>query len=315
MKGSILLAATGWDNALWARLFSEASGRHVHVDPDGRDDDNVHYAIVWKQPPGSLKNLKNLKVIFSLGAGVDHVFRDPHVPDVPIVRVVSDDLTNRMSEFIVWQVLDHHRMGPNYRQQQRDRVWLEDRSQPAAKDITVGVMGLGVLGGDAARKLKGIGFQVTGWSRSAHALDGIPTFHGTDGLAPFLAGLDMLVCLLPLTPDTAGFINESLIRRMTKRGPLGAPVIINAGRGGLQIETDILAALDSGLLSAVSLDVFQQEPLPADSLLWAHPKVTITPHAAAASDPYALVQPIVDQMEAFDRGEPLRNVVDRKHQY
>lgn len=315
MKGSILLAATGWDNALWARLFGEASRRQVHVYPDGRDDDTVHYAIVWKQPPGSLKNLKNLKVIFSLGAGVDHVFRDPHVPDVPIVRVVSDDLTNRMSEFIIWQVLDHHRMGPKYRQQQRDKVWLEDRSQAAAKDITVGVMGLGVLGGDAARKLMGLGFNVTGWSRSAHRLDGIKTYHGADGLEPFMAGIDMLVCLLPLTPDTAGVLNMELIRRMNKRGPLGAPVIINAGRGGLQNEADILAALDLGLLSAVSLDVFQTEPLPSESTFWAHPKVTITPHAAAASDPYALVQPIVDQMEAFDRGEPLRNLVDRKHQY
>lgn len=315
MKGSILLAATGWDNVLWSRLFSERSGRQVFIDPDGRDEESIHYAIVWKQPAGSLKNLKNLKVIFSLGAGVDHVFRDPHVPDVPVVRVVSDDLTNRMSEFVVWQVLDHHRMGPKYRQQQREKIWFEDRSQPAAKDITVGVMGLGVLGGDAARKLKGIGFIVTGWSRSPHRLDDIETFHGEHGLAPFLAGLDMLVCLLPLTPDTAGILDAPLIGKMTKRGLLGAPVIINAGRGGLQNEVDLLAALDAGLLSAVSLDVFQSEPLPPDSPFWVHPKVTVTPHAAAASDPYALVQPIVDQMEAFDRGEALRNVVDRMHQY
>ena len=206
-------------------------------------------------------------------------------------------------------------MGPKYRQQQRDRIWLEDRSQAAAKDITVGIMGLGVLGGDVARKLKGLGFKVTGWSRSAHRLDGIKTFDGADGLEPFLAGLDMLVCLLPLTPGTAGVIDMQLIRQMKKRGPLGAPVIINAGRGGLQKEADILAALDSGLLSAVSLDVFQTEPLPPESPFWAHPKVTITPHAAAASDPYALVQPIVDQMDAFDRGEPLRSLVDRAHQY
>ena len=315
MKGAILLAATGWDNDLWARLFGEASGRQVFIDPEGRDEDSIEYAIVWKQPPGSLARLKNLKVIFSLGAGVDHIFRDPHVPDVPIVRVVSNDLTNRMSEFVVWQVLDHHRMGPKYRRQQRDRIWLEDRSQPAAKDIAVGVMGLGVLGGDAARKLKALGFNVTGWSRSPHALEGIETFHGADGLPQFLAGLDMLVCLLPLTPDTAGIINAQLIGQMTKRGPLGAPTLINAGRGGLQNEADILAALDGGLLSAVSLDVFQQEPLPSDSPFWTHPKVTITPHAAAASDPYALVQPIVDQMEAFDRGEALKNLVDRKHQY
>lgn len=315
MKGAILLAATGWDNALWSRLFSESSGRKVFILPDGRDDESVHYAIVWKQPPGSLKNLKNLKVIFSLGAGVDHVFRDPQVPDVPIVRVVSDDLTNRMSEFVVWQVLDHHRMGRKYRQQQHEKIWFEDRSQLAAKDLTIGVMGLGVLGGDAARKLKLMGFNVTGWSRSPHSLDGIDTFHGEAGLVPFLRQIDMLVCLLPLTPDTAGILNAKLIGQMTKHGPLGAPVIINAGRGGLQNEADILAALDGGQLSAVSLDVFQTEPLAQDSPFWAHPNVTITPHAAAASDPYALVQPIVDQMEAFDRGEPLRNVVDRKHQY
>lgn len=315
-KGGILLAATGWDSALWSRMFAEAApGRRVFVDPDGRTDDSIHYAIVWKQPAGSLSGLANLKAIFSLGAGVDHVFRDPHVPDVPIVRVVSPDLTNRMSEYVVWQVLDHHRMGPKYRRQQLDRIWHEDRSQPAAKDITVGMLGLGVLGGDAAQKLRSMGFAVTGWSRSAHALDGVRTYHGEDQLAAFLAGVDMLVCLLPLTPATAGILSMRLFRMMAKRGPLGAPMLINAGRGGLQNEADILAALDQGLLSAASLDVFETEPLPTDSMLWAHPKVTVTPHAAAASDPFALVKPIVDQMDAFDRGEPLKNLVDRRQQY
>lgn len=315
-KGGILLAATGWDSALWSRMFEEAApGRKVFVDPDGRTDDSIEYAIVWKQPPGSLAGLKNLKVIFSLGAGVDHVFRDSQVPDVPIVRVVSQDLTNRMSEYVVWQVLDHHRMGPKYRQQQRGKVWLEDRTQPAAKDITIGMLGLGVLGSDAALKLKALGFQVTGWSRSAHDLEGIRTFHGADQIPEFLAGVDMLVCLLPLTPATANMLAMPLFEKLTKRGPLGAPVLINAGRGGLQNEADILAALDTGLLSAVSLDVFQQEPLPVDSPFWSHPNVTLTPHAAAASDPFALVKPIVDQMDANDRGEPLKNLVDRKHQY
>ncbi len=315
-KGGILLAATGWDSALWSRMFTDAApGRQVFVDPDGRTDDSVDYAIVWKQPAGSLAGLKNLKVIFSLGAGVDHVFRDPLVPDVPIVRVVSNDLTNRMSEYVVWQVLDHHRMGPKYRRQQQDAIWLEDRSQPAAKDITIGMLGLGVLGSDAAMKLKVMGFNVTGWSRSHHHLDGIPTFHGQEQMPAFLAGVDMLVCLLPLTPATANMLAMPMFEMMTKRGPLGAPVLINAGRGGLQNEKDILAALDIGTLSAVSLDVFQQEPLPVDSPFWSHPKVTLTPHAAAASDPFSLVKPIVDQMDAFDRGEPLRNLVDRKHQY
>ena len=315
-KGGILLAATGWDSAVWSRMFAqEAPGRKVFVDPDGRTDDSVEYAIVWKQPAGSLAGLKNLKVIFSLGAGVDHVFRDPEVPDVPIVRVVSNDLTNRMSEYVAWQVLEHHRMGPKYRSQQRDKLWLEDRNQPAAKDITVGMLGLGVLGSDAARKLKALGFSVTGWSRSPHALAGVHTFHGADQLPEFLSGVDVLVCLLPLTPATANLLAMPLFEKMTKRGPLGAPVLINAGRGGLQNEADILAALDNGILSAVSLDVFNQEPLPSHSPFWSHPNVTLTPHAAAASDPFALVGPIVDQMDAFDRGEPLKNMVDRQHQY
>jgi glyoxylate/hydroxypyruvate reductase len=316
MRGGILFAATGWDSGDWVSLLQEAApDRSVFIDPDGRTDDSIRYAIVWKQPPGSLSALKNLKVIFSLGAGVDHVFRDPEVPDVPIVRAVSDDLTNRMSEYIVWQVLDHHRMGRKYRQQQGEKIWLEDRSQPAARDITVGMLGLGVLGKDAAQKLIALGFTVTGWSRSPQEIGRVRSWHGPSQLPEFLAGVDILVCLLPLTPATADILSMSLFQHMTKRGPLGAPVLINAGRGGLQNEAGILAGLERGILSAVSLDVFQEEPLPADSPFWRHPKVTITPHAAAASDPLALVRPIVDQMKAFERGEPLRHVVDRKLQY
>jgi glyoxylate/hydroxypyruvate reductase len=315
-RGDILLAATGWDTDVWSKKFSDAAqGRRVFVYPDGVDAPSIQYAIVWKQAEGALAQLKNLKVIFSLGAGVDHVFRDRLVPNVPVVRVVSNDLTNRMSEYVVWQVLDHHRLGHKYRAQQRAGIWLEDRNQVAAKDITVGMLGLGVLGTDAALKLKMLGFNVTGWSRSEHKIAGIDTFAGVEQLGGFLEKVDILVCLLPLTPATANIIDRQLIEAMTKRGALGAPVIINAGRGGLQNEADLLAALDEGRLSAVSLDVFQQEPLPQDSAFWTHPYVTLTPHAAAASDPNALVLPIIEQIAAFERGEPLMNLVDRKHQY
>ena len=315
-SGNILLCATGWDCDIWKKKFEDAApGRRVFVYPDGAHDPSVNHAIVWKQPEGALAGLTNLKLIFSLGAGVDHVFRDSKVPDVPVVRVVSQDLTNRMSEYIIWQVLDHHRMGPKYRAQQTGKVWFEDRSQPAAKDVTVGMLGLGVLGGDAAVKLKALGFNVTGWSRTEKHVDGIETFCGDAGLKPFLAGADIVCCLLPLTPATANMIDADFLAMMTKRGPLGAPMLINAGRGGLQVEADILAALDSGRLSAVSLDVFQSEPLPQDSPFWSHPKVTITPHAAAASNPDALVKPIVDQMAAFERGEKLINTVDLHQRY
>jgi glyoxylate/hydroxypyruvate reductase len=315
-RGDILLAATGWDNEVWSKKFQDAApSRQVFVYPDGIDAPSIGYAIVWKQHEGALAKLKNLKVIFSLGAGVDHVFRDRFVPNVPVVRVVSNDLTNRMSEYVVWQVLDHHRMGQKYRAQKASKIWAEDRDQVAAKDITVGMLGLGVLGTDAALKLLTLGFNVTGWSRSAHDIDGIETFAGTEQLGSFLATVDILVCLLPLTPATANIIDHALIDAMTKRGALGAPIIINAGRGGLQNEADLLAALDDGRLSAVTLDVFQQEPLPQSSAFWTHPKVTLTPHAAASSDPNALVLPIIEQMAAFERGEALKNLVDAKHQY
>jgi glyoxylate/hydroxypyruvate reductase len=316
MSGDILFAASGWDSELWAHKFETAAPqRKVHIYPKGIADPAINYAIVWKHAEGALADLPNLKVIFSLGAGVDHVFRDTKVPNVPVVRVVSNDLTNRMSEYVIWQVLDHHRMGMKYRAQQQSKIWLEDRAQPAAKDITVGMLGLGVLGKDAALKLKALGFNVTGWSRSAHHIDGVPTFSGEAGLPEFLATMDILVCLLPLTPATANIIAAPMINAMTKRGPLGAPVIINAGRGGLQNEADLLAALNDGRLSSLSLDVFQQEPLPATSPFWSHPKVTLTPHCAAASDPNALVEPIIRQMAAFERGAALTNVVDLKLQY
>lgn len=314
--GDILLAATGWDAETWRKKFQDAAPeRRVFIYPDAIDQSSIHYAVVWKHEEAALAKLKNLKVIFSLGAGVDHVFRDRFLPDVPIVRVVSSDLTSRMSEYVIWQVLDHHRMGHLYRAQQRAHIWREDRSQIAAKDVTVGMLGLGVLGRDAALKLKAVGFHVTGWSRSNHDISGLETFAGLEMLDVFLAQVDILVCLLPLTPATTNLLNRNLIDAMTKRGAFGAPVLINAGRGGLQNEADLLAALDDGRLSAVALDVFQQEPLPLDSPFWSHPKVTLTPHCAAASDPKALVKPIIDQMAAFERGEALAHVVDRRHRY
>jgi glyoxylate/hydroxypyruvate reductase len=316
MRGNIVIAVRGMDVEKWrSEIAVAAPGRRLFIEPDGAGDPSVRFAVVWKQRPSSLSKFPNLKVIFSLGAGVDHIFQDPEVPDVPIVRVVSEDLTMRMSEYIVWQVLDHHRMGPKYRRQQRNHIWLEDRAQPSADQVTVGLLGLGVLGSDAARKLAMMGFNVTGWSRTPRYSQNITCFCGDEQLPWFLATVDILVCLLPLTPQTKGFLNKSLFDRMKKGGTFGAPVLINAGRGGLQNELDILTALDSGVLSAVSLDVFNTEPLPMVSPFWDHPNVSITPHAAASSAPDQLVGPIVAQMEAFERGEPLRNLVDRNAQY
>lgn len=315
-KGRILLALTGWTPEVWIKELAQAApDRAVTLEPEGEADPSIHYAVVWKQRPALLSKLPNLKAIFSLGAGVDHVFADPDLPDVPIVRVVSPDLTTRMSEYVVWQVLDHHRLGPRYRAQQANRIWYEDRDQKAAKDITIGIMGLGELGRDAAAKLRVLGFQVSGWSRTEKQVEGVTCHAGEAGLGPFLASADIFVVLLPLTPQTRNILSRDLFVRMSKRGPLGAPVLINAGRGGLQNEADILSALGEGLLSAVTLDVLQQEPLDPESPFWSHPKVTITPHAAAASVPSSLIVPMVRQMDAHERGEPLSNLVDRKAGY
>ncbi|MEO1700765.1 MAG: glyoxylate/hydroxypyruvate reductase A [Pseudomonadota bacterium] len=315
--GTIFLAVTGFDPAVWKdHLKKAAPHRKIITDvSEVADPSQIGYAVVWKQRPGVLNELPNLKAIFSIGAGVDHIFNDPDVPDVPIVRVVADDLTDRMSEYIVWQVLDHHRRGPAYRLQQRERLWREDRLQPAASEVTVGILGLGVLGTDAAKKLKVLGFNVTGWSRTEKTLDGVQTFHGEDGLPAFLKGADIVASLLPLTPQTQGILSKPLFIQMKRNGPLGPAIIINAGRGKLQNEADILAALGNGWIGAASLDVFEEEPLPPTSPLWDHPKVTITPHAAATSDPAALIPPMIRQMDDHDKGAPLTNLVNREAGY
>jgi glyoxylate/hydroxypyruvate reductase A len=305
-----------WDTRHWvARFQNVLPDRRIVTLDEPFDRRDVHYVASWKHPPGSLAGLPNLAAIFSLGAGVDHVMSDPRLPEVPVVRVVDADLTQRMSEYVVLHCLMHLRQTQRYAAQQRERVWRDDRDQPAAGDVRVGIMGLGVLGGDAAQKLKAIGFDVAGWSRSPRTVEGVATFAGDNGLDPFLARTDILVTLLPLTAATRGILNTRLFAKLAHDGRLGGPVVINAGRGGLQVETDILAALDDGTLKAATLDVFETEPLPPDSPLWRHPAVTLTPHNAAISEPNAICARIADQIRRFEAGAPLDNLVDREVGY
>lgn len=309
---TLLVAVSGWDVEPWVKRFKGAlPDRKIVTLGEPFDRRDVEYAAAWKHPPGSLAGLPNLAAIFSLGAGVDHLIGDPRLPDVPIVRVVDVDLTERMSEYVVLHCLMHLRQQRRYDAQQREKLWLEESHPPSAREVRVGVMGLGVLGTDAARKLKVMGFDVAGWSRSPKALDGIATFSGQDGLDAFLARTDILVCLLPLTGETRGILNKTLLGKLARNGRLGGPILINAGRGGLQVEADILGGLDDGTLKAATLDVFETEPLSADSPLWTHPAVTVTPHNAAASEANAISAYIADQIRRFEAGEPLANVVKR----
>jgi glyoxylate/hydroxypyruvate reductase len=306
-KGRILLGVTGINPQRWHKLLSV--GREVVLEPDGASDPSITYAVVWKQRPNVLSNLPNPRAIFSIGAGVDHIFQDPGLPNVPIVRVVAENLTQYMTEYVIWRVLDHHRQGALYRSQQPRKVWHEP-PQPPAGEISVGIMGLGQLGRAAARALLALGFRVNGWTRRESTMPDVATYHGQKGLIPFLNATDILVVLLPLTPDTQGIVNYDLLRELRRENGLGGSVLINAGRGKLQSDADILRALNDGTLKEASLDVFEREPLPEASALWNHPKVFITPHAAATSDPAHLVRPMLEQMDAFERGEPLQNVVD-----
>ncbi len=176
-------------------------------------------------------------------------------------------------------------------------------------------MGLGVLGRDAADVLMRLGFRVAGWSRTPRTIAGIETYHGADGLDAFLARTEILVCLLPATPTTEQVINLALLRNLKRDGALGGAYLINAGRGKLQVDADIVAALDEGTLAGATLDVFPTEPLPATSPLWLHPKVTVTPHNSAASVPEEVVAYIVRQIERFEAGHGLENVIDRASGY
>jgi glyoxylate/hydroxypyruvate reductase len=313
---TILLAVTGWDASAWrARLEALLPARPVVALGEPFDPAAIRYALSWAHPPGALAPLSNLELIFSLGAGVDHLFADPALPDRPIVRVVDSDLRDRMSEWVVMHALVHLRQLRRYERQQRERAWVHDEDQAKAAEIHVGVLGLGVLGMDAAAKLKALGFKVSGWSTTEKAAPGIECFRGAGGLDVLLSQSDILAVLLPLTATTRGMLNASLFAKLKKGGRMGGPVLINAGRGGLHVEADILAALDSGILKGASLDVFEREPLPASSRLWTHPAVYVSPHNAAISAPVAVAATIARQIEAFERGEPLRNVVDRKRGY
>jgi glyoxylate/hydroxypyruvate reductase len=313
---ALLIAITRWDPRIWEQRFRTlAPARDIRVWPaDVGDPADIAYVCAWWPPAGLLATFPNLKAIFSLGAGVDQLLADSTLPNVPIARIVDPDLTMRMTEYVTLHVLLHHRRQRLYDAQQRERTW-RDHDQPAASEVAVGIMGLGALGREAAAVLQRIGFKVAGWSRTRKSIAGIETYCGTEGLDALLARSEILVCLLPHTFATEGILNLALLRKLKRDGALQGAYLINAGRGKLQVDDDIIAALDQGWLAGASLDVFPTEPLRQESPLWSHPNVIITPHNAAASVPRTLVQNVLAQIERFEAGHRLENVIDRNIGY
>jgi glyoxylate/hydroxypyruvate reductase A len=317
---TLLLGIGAWDPEPWRARFQKVLPDWtivLHTEPFDRRA--IHYAAAWKQPEGTFAGLPDLEAIFSLGAGVDHLFKDKRLPDdVPVVRVVDPDLTTRMSEYVVMHCLMALRRVRTYDGFQRDRQWIDLRDQPQASDVQVGLLGMGVLGQDAAMKLRTMGFRVAGWSRRPKEVAGVAMNHGDDGLHALVASSDILVAMMPLTPDTTGILNASLFARMPKAEAIGGPVLINVGRGGLQVEADILAALDAGTLGAAVLDVFEVEPLPEESPLWELENVMISPHSTDMVP--ALINKrqtdlFCENLRRYLAGESLLNVLDKRLLY
>ncbi|MCC7045174.1 MAG: glyoxylate/hydroxypyruvate reductase A [Alphaproteobacteria bacterium] len=308
---ALLMRTTSDRGPWWRDEFKKAlPDLEFRLHPEIGNPADIEYALVWDPPPGLLASLPALKVIFSMGAGVDHLFKDPALPrHLPVVRIVDARLTGLMVEYAVMYALRFHRDIPTYEEQQRQKVWKE-LSLKQCSDRRVGVMGLGEIGGAVARAMAALGFDVAGWSRRPKDIAGVRSFAGKEGLTPFLARSDIVICVLPLTPDTADILDARAFAAM----PRGS-YVINIGRGRQLVEPDLLAALDNGQLAGAALDVFRAEPLPPDSPLWSHPRLLVTPHLAAATDPRSSVAQIVENIKRDRAGQKPINTIDTQAGY
>jgi glyoxylate/hydroxypyruvate reductase A len=294
----------------WARLLAEkAPDLPFRIWPDVGDPSEIRYLAAWMPPDNIMAQFPNLELLISVGAGVDQFDFSKLPPELPIVRMVEPGIVDGMVEYVSMAVLALHRDLVPYIAQQREQVWKQIRVWPASTR-RVGVLGLGMLGEAACRKLGGFGFQLAGWSRSQRMIDGVTCFAGVEELPDFLARSDILVCLLPLTGETRGMLGADLFARL----PRGAK-LVNSGRGGHLDQDALLAALDSGQISAAVLDVTTPEPLPAGHALWNHPRVLITPHIASMTQPETAVDVVLDNLRRHRAGEPLLGLVDRRRGY
>ena len=307
---SVLYISDAPRAAAWKRFFAEAAPDIAfRVWPETGDLAEIEYVVAWQAPAALLASLPNLKVLFSSGAGVDHVDFSSVPASVEIVRMVEPGIIDGMVEYATMSVLALHRDLFDYVASQARADWRTIEVLPAAAR-TVGVMGLGVLGQAVLERLRTFGFQLRGWNRSARDIEGVETFVGDAALEGFLAGCDILICLLPLTAQTRGILGRSLFQAL----PRGASVI-NVGRGGHLDQTALIEALDGGQLGRAILDVTDPEPLPADDPLWRHPRVVITPHIASMTQPATAAPRLLENLRRHQRGEPLRDVVDRLRGY
>jgi glyoxylate/hydroxypyruvate reductase A len=309
--GAFLFASEWDDDAGWRTQMEKHLGPldWRRLDAIKRKED-IEVALAWDPPQGVLASLPNLKLIVSLGMGVDHLLKHKDLPHgVPIARIHDASLIDQMVEYALLASLRILRLSDDYDALQDQAKWkrLELRE---AFDLRIGIMGLGAIGTRVAAEHVRFGFPVRGWARSAKKIDNVECFAGSEGLQPFLAGTDVLICLLPLTPETRGIVNARLLAQL----PKGAHVV-NIARGGHVVDADLLAALDAGYIASATLDVFNQEPLPADHAWWRHPKVRVTPHIAGQSNPRTAAPGVADNVRRLRSGQALHDLIDPQAGY
>ena len=312
---ALLLHLTGLDEAAWRQRLQPLLGdMPIYLQTDIFAPEDISYILAYSPTERAFEGLTGLKAVLSLAAGVDALLRHKALPDVPIVRFIDKQLSQCMSDYVVGNVMMHLRLTTRYRTHQKARYWTRYFPAPAWH-INVGVMGLGVLGQYAIERLRPLGLNLFGWARTPKQIDGVTSFAGDGTLDAFLSHTDILVCLLPLTAENEGILNYQTFSKLRRDGLNGGPVLINAARGKHQIEADIVKALGDGTLGAASLDVFEVEPLPKDSPLWALENCYITPHIAAISDPHSAPRYFADIIKSHEVGAPLPNLVDKARGY
>ena len=267
------------------------------------------HAVVWAPPQQFIDEQPRLRGLFNIGAGVDALLKLELPPELLLVRLDDAGMSVQMAEFVCHAVIRHFRELGAYAAEETHAKWSFRKPNRRA-DFTVGIMGLGVLGQRVAQALQHFDFSVRGYSRTPKKVQGVECFSGDRQFKYFLAGTRILVCLLPLTPGTRGILNRATFAAMPAGGYL-----INVARGEHLVEADLLEALDSGQLAGAALDVFQTEPLPAEHPFWTHPKIVVTPHTSARTLREDTIAQIAGKIEAVERGEPIRGVVDRGRGY
>ena len=304
-----------FDTAFWLEKLHQALPQARVREWKTGDDAHADYALVWHPPVEMLSGRTALKAVFALGAGVDSILsqlqKHPEMlpPDVPLYRLEDTGMALQMQEYAVSQVLHWFRRFDDYQAQQQRGIWhpLDDFTR---EEFTVGILGAGVLGGKVAQSLVAWDFPVRCWSRSRKSYPKVESFAGQGELDPFLAGTRVLINLLPNTPETVGIIDRQLLDKLADNA-----YVINLARGVHLVENDLLGALESGKIKAAMLDVFNREPLPDSSPLWAHPRVIITPHVAAVTRPLEAIDYISRTIASLDRGEIPAGQVDLKRGY